>query len=67
LSDRPSAKTRDLRGDRPLDRPEDEACAKNAGINFMWANIFRQRFLPGMYEVQNATKEQVAFLENIKL
>lgn len=47
------------------DRLEDEACAQNAGINFMWADIFRQRFLPCMYEVKNATKEQVAFLENI--
>jgi D-glycero-D-manno-heptose 1,7-bisphosphate phosphatase len=49
------------------DRPEDETCARNADIKFMWADIFRQRFTSGMYEVKNATKEQVEFLENIKL
>ena len=26
------------------DRPEDEQCANNAGINFMWADIWRQRW-----------------------
>lgn len=47
------------------DRPEDVTCAKNADINFMWADIFRERFRPGMYEVRNATKEQVGLLEDI--
>ena len=46
---------------------QDENCAKNAGINFMWADIFRQRFLTGTYEFKNAAREQVAFLENINL
>ncbi len=26
------------------DRPEDEQCAQNAGINFMWADIWRDRW-----------------------
>jgi D-glycero-D-manno-heptose 1,7-bisphosphate phosphatase len=26
------------------DRPEDEQCAQNAGINFMWADIWRERW-----------------------
>jgi D-glycero-D-manno-heptose 1,7-bisphosphate phosphatase len=49
------------------DRPEDEACARNADINFMWADTFRGRFAPGMYEVRNISTKQVEFLENIKL
>jgi D-glycero-D-manno-heptose 1,7-bisphosphate phosphatase len=49
------------------DRSEDEACARNADINFMWADIFRGRFAPGMFEVRNVSTKQVEFLENIKL
>lgn len=44
------------------DRDEDEAAAAAANINFMWADIWRDRFKPGMYEVK-----QVEFLENIEL
>ncbi len=33
------------------DRPEDEEAATTAEINFMWADIWRNRFLPGVYKV----------------
>lgn len=49
------------------DRQEDEAAAQTAGVNFMWADVWRNRFLPGMPELKPATKEQVEFLEGIKL
>lgn len=32
------------------DRPEDQGCAESAGINFMWANIARNKFIPGEHE-----------------
>ncbi|RAM47957.1 MAG: polynucleotide kinase [Hapalosiphonaceae cyanobacterium JJU2] len=49
------------------DHQEDEAAAQTAGVNFMWADIWRNRFLPRMYEFKLITKEQVEFLEGIKL
>lgn len=33
------------------DRPEDEAAATNAGINFMAADIWRDRFTTGVYRI----------------
>ena len=32
------------------DRPEDKGSAEAAGINFMWADIVRNRFIPGIHE-----------------
>lgn len=32
------------------DRPEDEQAADSAGINFMWADIWRERFISGTYK-----------------
>lgn len=49
------------------DRDEDEKAAKAAGVNFMWADIWHMRFTPGMYEVRQATPQQVEFLEGINL
>lgn len=46
------------------DRPEDEQCAITAGLHYMEAGMWRNRFLPGMYEVKPATIEQVKFLES---
>lgn len=46
------------------DRSEDEQCAIAAGVQYMDATIWRNRFLPGMYEVKPATIEQVKFLES---
>lgn len=34
------------------DRPEDCECAKSANINFIWAKIMRDKFIPGMHEEQ---------------
>jgi D-glycero-D-manno-heptose 1,7-bisphosphate phosphatase len=47
------------------DRREDGECAVAARVNFMWADMWRNRFLPGMFEIKNATLQQVAFLENL--
>ena len=49
------------------DRQEDEEAAANANCNFMSADIWRNRFLPGMYQVKPATPAQVEFLEGVKL
>lgn len=49
------------------DRPEDEQAAAAAGLNFMWADVWRMRFTPGIYEVRQATPKQVEFLEGINL
>ncbi|MBH8566755.1 HAD hydrolase-like protein [Nostoc sp. CENA67] len=46
------------------DRPEDEQCATNAGINFCPANVWRDRFRPGVFEHQ-ITPGQLKFLEGI--
>ena len=48
------------------DRPEDEQAATSAEINFMWADIWRNRFLPGLHEFDNLSLEQVKFLEELK-
>lgn len=34
------------------DRPEDEAAAGEAGVNFMWADIWRDRWIPAEYKVK---------------
>lgn len=47
-------------------RPEDEEAAMRAGINFIWTEIWLNRFRPGIYEV-NATPKQIEFLEGIEL
>jgi D-glycero-D-manno-heptose 1,7-bisphosphate phosphatase len=49
------------------DRDEDEQAAGAAGINFMDAETWRMRFTPGIYEVRQATPQQVEFLEGINL
>lgn len=48
------------------DRPEDEEAAMRAGVNFMPADIWLERFRPGIYEVK-ATLKQIEFLEGIEL
>lgn len=49
------------------DRPEDDGAASNAGIDFIWADTWRQRFLPGFNEFRPTSKKQIEFLEGIKL
>lgn len=49
------------------DRDEDEKAAIAAGVNFMWADIWHMRFTPGMYEIRQATPQQLEFLEGINL
>lgn len=49
------------------DRPEDEQAAAAAGINYLDAAIWRHRFLPGVHEMPQLTKEQIQFLEGIEL
>lgn len=46
------------------DRPEDEQCANNAGINFCPADMWRDRFRKGTF-AHAATPEQIKFLEGI--
>lgn len=48
------------------DRTEDEESAMRAGVNFMPADIWLNRFRPGIYEI-NANRKQIAFLEGIEL
>ena len=48
------------------DRPEDEQAAAAAGINFMWADIWRSRFLPGVHEFEGLSSEKIKFLEGLK-
>lgn len=48
------------------DRPEDEEGAMRAGVNFMPADIWLERFRPGIYTI-NATPKQIEFLEGIEL
>ena len=47
------------------DRAEDEAAAVAAGINFLWADTWRNRFLPGIHEIQAIGRKQIEFLEGI--
>lgn len=49
------------------DRPEDDAAANNAGIDFIWASTWRNRFAPGINEFTPTSIKQVEFLEGIKL
>ena len=49
------------------DRDEDEKAAKAAGVSFFWADVWRMRFTPGMYEIKSATPQQIEFLEGINL
>jgi D-glycero-D-manno-heptose 1,7-bisphosphate phosphatase len=49
------------------DRPEDNACALNAGVEFLPAHIFHQRFLGGMQVMEGITKEQIELLEGLKI
>lgn len=48
------------------DRSEDEEAGMRAGVNFMPADIWLNRFRPGIYEI-NATPKQIEFLEGTKL
>lgn len=48
------------------DRPEDEQCALNAGINFCPADVWRNRFKTGIFEHQ-VTPVVLSFLEGVKL
>ena len=48
------------------DRPEDEEAAMRASVQFMPADIWLNRFRPGVYEI-SATLEQIKFLEGVKL
>ena len=47
------------------DRLEDEQAAAAAGINFMWADVWRDRFTPGMYDLRGVTTQQLEFLEDV--
>lgn len=47
------------------DRAEDVGAAEAAGVNYLDAAIWRQRFLPGMHEFRDLTSEQIGFLEGI--
>ncbi|WP_445634621.1 D,D-heptose 1,7-bisphosphate phosphatase [Nostoc sp. DSM 114161] len=49
-------------GDRPQD---DEQCAINARIDFCPANVWRDRFRPGMFTHQ-VTPKQLKFLEGVE-
>lgn len=41
--------------------------AQAADINFMWADIWRTRYSPGIHEAKNVNKEVIEFLEGIKI
>jgi len=47
------------------DRPEDEGAAEAAGVNYMAADIWRDRFRPGLHQF-NVSPEQLEFLEDYK-
>lgn len=49
------------------DRQEDEQAAFNFGCEYLDAQHWRNRFLPGMHELPNATPAQIRFLEGIEL
>lgn len=44
------------------DRPEDKQAANNAGINFIWADIWRSRFITEVFEL-NLEPKEMEFLE----
>jgi D-glycero-D-manno-heptose 1,7-bisphosphate phosphatase len=48
------------------DRPEDEQSAINAGVNFCPANVWRDRFKPGVF-THEVTPAQLEFLEGVNL
>ncbi|MHC5824192.1 MAG: HAD hydrolase-like protein [Nostoc sp.] len=48
------------------DRTEDEQCGINAGVKFCPADVWRDRFKPGMFS-HEVTPAQLEFLEGIKL
>lgn len=48
------------------DRPEDEEAASNLGINYLAADVWRSRFLPGIHEFK-LSPIQIKFLEGISL
>jgi D-glycero-D-manno-heptose 1,7-bisphosphate phosphatase len=52
-----------MAGDRPQD---DEQCAINAGINFCPADVWRDKFKPGIF-THKVTPAQLEFLEGVKL
>jgi len=45
------------------DRDEDEQAAAAAGLNFMWADVWRMRFTPGMYEARQALDIEKRFID----
>ena len=45
------------------DRPEDLECAKAAKVNFIWAPIMRDKFVPGMHEEQIIDIERQTLLK----
>lgn len=47
------------------DRPEDELATEAAGINFLAAQTWRDRFLPGIHEIRNINRKQIEFLEAV--
>lgn len=49
------------------DRLEDEQAAAAAGVGFVWADVWRSRFLPGVHEMPPLSREQIGFLEDIDL
>lgn len=49
------------------DREEDVGAAAAAGINYLDAAVWRQRFLPGLHEMPALSKEQIEFLEGVEL
>lgn len=48
------------------DRQEDEDAAAGLYINYLNAETWRKRFLPGMHEFKNVTPAQIKFLEGIR-
>lgn len=46
------------------DRYDDQECAADAGINFMWAEFWREEFKTGVFTHQ-VTPEQLRFLEDL--
>ncbi len=49
------------------DREEDKLAAAAAGVNFCDAEMWRNRFRPGMHEMDNTTLQLIEFLEGIRL
>ena len=47
------------------DRPEDLSAAMAANVNFLTADIWRKRFLPGVHQIRGLARKQIEFLEGI--